>query len=167
MKNIKIGFKYSYTVGQHCVLNVFPKLLPKKIKRILLGWDLKVQTHGDLCDSRAVSYQLDHRDWQLEAARIIYFSSGYRNKLKNVKFASGIKNVNFGFYPYTDECLHCIFGAFPSSLLQWRSANRKHFDSRVRALPGGDKHNKRDSRGPLPEQTGPKRVLSGDKRAKL
>ena len=26
----------------------------------------------------------------------------------DVKFASGIKNINCGLYPYTDVCMHCI-----------------------------------------------------------
>ena len=25
-------------------------------------------------------------------------------KIRDVKFASGIKNISFGFYPYTDVC---------------------------------------------------------------
>ena len=35
------------------------------------------------------------------------FSKTYNWNLEliiDVKFASGIKNINFGFYPYTDVC---------------------------------------------------------------
>ena len=34
--------------------------------------------------------------------------------LRNVKFASGIKNFNFGFCPYTNVCLHYIVITYPS-----------------------------------------------------
>ena len=31
-------------------------------------------------------------------------SNGFNYAIIDVKFASGIKNINFGFYPYTDVC---------------------------------------------------------------
>ena len=34
----------------------------------------------------------------------------------NVKFASGIKSINLGFYPYIDVCLYCILSTLPSSV---------------------------------------------------
>ena len=36
--------------------------------------------------------------------------------LRDGKFASGIKNINFDFYPYTDVCKHCVF-LFVQSIL--------------------------------------------------
>ena len=49
--------------------------------------------------------------------------------VRNVEFALGIKNINFGFYPYIDVCYHCILGKYwvnsainLSSLWTWAHA---------------------------------------------
>ena len=46
-----------------------------------------------------------------EAVRILCFSSGYRNDLLDVKFATGIKNIiiSFGFYPYAPMCVITVY----------------------------------------------------------
>ena len=48
----------------------------------------------------------------------------------DVKFASGIKNFNFGFYPYTDVCL-ALYTQYEEShktaVIQWRLSRRAFF----------------------------------------
>ena len=48
--------------------------------------------------------------------------------LLDFKFASEIKNINFGFYPYNDVCKHCIhiLGTFPESCEELEKKQR-HF----------------------------------------
>ena len=55
--------------------------------------------------------------------------------IKDVKFASGIKNDSFGFYPYTDVCLHCILGTFPSPEKKYhRHVTRVRFEPTTLAI---------------------------------
>ena len=71
----------------------------------------EIGTH-DPWNSRAVSYQLNHIDCPvatLEAVRILCFSSGYCDRFINVKFASGIKNIHFVFYPHTHRCVLALY----------------------------------------------------------
>ena len=42
----------------------------------------------------------------------LYYFTVYVKVIIDDKFASGMKNVNFGFYPsYTDMCRHCILSS--------------------------------------------------------
>ena len=51
----------------------------EKLSQVVLGWDSNPQPF-QLC-----------------------FGSGYRKDIRNVKSASGIKKINFGFYPDTNR----------------------------------------------------------------
>ena len=62
-----------------------------------------IRTH-DPCNSRAVSYQLDYRDCPVARGSSNPMFWQRVPQRYDVKFASGIKNINFGFYPYTDVC---------------------------------------------------------------
>ena len=67
---------------------------------------LRHRTH-DPCNSRAVSTTIPRLPGiAIEAVQIIMFWQRVPQKYtKDVKFASRIlKNINFGFYPYTDVC---------------------------------------------------------------
>ena len=52
------------------------------------------RTH-DPCNSRAVSYQLDYR---------VLNPMLWQGVPQQYKKCHGVKNINFGFYPYTDVC---------------------------------------------------------------
>ena len=55
------------------------------------GWNPPLQTERINRDTKLTEFQLLNRLKE--------------NFIRDVKFPSGIKNINFGFYPYTDVCL--------------------------------------------------------------
>ena len=84
-----------------CVSTVYSVLSCEKISQACYSG--RIRTH-DPCNSRAVSYQLDYRGCPAARGSSNRFGSGYRNDIIDVKFASGIENINLGLYPYTDVC---------------------------------------------------------------
>ena len=115
-------------VFQHCNTQYFS--LVKQISQAYYSGGIR--THN-LCNSRAVSYQLDYRDCPVaRGSSNPMFQQQSGNDIIDVKFASRIKNINFGFLPiYTDVCQHCTLStsASPvkkhhSELLGWDSRRK-------------------------------------------
>ena len=76
-----------------------------------------IRTHN-LCNSRAVSYQLDYRDCPvaMEAVRILYLAAGTANYLTDATLHRR-QNNNFGF-THIHRCVykHCVLRTFMSSV---------------------------------------------------
>ena len=89
----------------HCLLSTYMYTSKKSQAYYSVG----IRTH-DCCKSRAVSYQLDH--WDCPVARGILnrkCSSGYCKQFIDVTLATGIKNINLFFYPYTPIIVSTLY----------------------------------------------------------
>ena len=108
-------FTHIYTDVWSTVYSVLSRVLWKKSQAFYSGG---IRTH-DLCNSRAVSYQLDHRDCPVARGSLspMFLAAGTANDLIDVKFA----NLTSEKLPLSQK-LRCFRGSrFPQCVILSRA----------------------------------------------